>query len=368
MARSYRSFLSISSLPVFILLGILLQIAPLNAQVYLDADGPGETYELINSVLAPGYNVIEVPDCAHPDFGRHIEEVYDSVLEKYVFVFHIHVTPDNDRCSKFDRQRNEIKTYDKSPDNLKATAGETVEYKWRFRIDSGFQSSSSFTHLHQLKSVGAVSAEESMPLITFTARKGSPDKLQLRYSRTTSQSTYHQVELTPFKGEWVEVVETVTFGESGRYHMIINRIKDDSTLMTYNNDNIRMWKTDADFIRPKWGIYRSLNSPGDLRDEMVSFSDFVITERPVGISDNQGPMPGPLNIYPNPSQDYIQFKGLSLKTPSRIIISDQAGRTVLEQVYKNGNRLNISSLESGIYLVRILSSDGTIRISKLLKQ
>ncbi len=101
MFQSHISFLYIPFLQVFILLTSLFQPATLKAQVYLDADGPGETYELINSVLAPGYNVIEAPDCAHPDFGRHIEEVYDSVLEKYVFMFHIHVTPDNDRCIKF---------------------------------------------------------------------------------------------------------------------------------------------------------------------------------------------------------------------------------------------------------------------------
>ena len=39
----------------------------------LSADGPGDTYELINSVLAPGYDVTEPPDCAHTGFGRHCQ-------------------------------------------------------------------------------------------------------------------------------------------------------------------------------------------------------------------------------------------------------------------------------------------------------
>ncbi len=34
-----------------------------NAQIILNADGPGNTYELINSVLAPGYNAVEDPEC-----------------------------------------------------------------------------------------------------------------------------------------------------------------------------------------------------------------------------------------------------------------------------------------------------------------
>lgn len=90
----------------------------IQAQVTLDADGPGNTYELINSVLAPGFDAVEVPDCNHTGFGRHIDEVFDADLNTDVFRFFIHVNEDDDRCINFDRQRNEIKTYDKSPDNL----------------------------------------------------------------------------------------------------------------------------------------------------------------------------------------------------------------------------------------------------------
>ena len=62
-----------------------------SAQVTLNADGPGNTYELINSVLAPGYDVIESAECIHSAFGRHIAEVYDNDLMQYVFEFYIHV-------------------------------------------------------------------------------------------------------------------------------------------------------------------------------------------------------------------------------------------------------------------------------------
>src|ERR1041385_8543160 len=61
----------------------------------LSANGPGDTYELIDSVLGRNAHE-EVPDCSLPDFGRHIAEIYDSTLHRYVFVFYIHVHPDND--------------------------------------------------------------------------------------------------------------------------------------------------------------------------------------------------------------------------------------------------------------------------------
>ena len=47
------------------------------SQVVLEADGPGNTYELISSVLAPGGDAVENPECIHPEFGRHIAEVWD---------------------------------------------------------------------------------------------------------------------------------------------------------------------------------------------------------------------------------------------------------------------------------------------------
>ncbi len=246
------------------------------SQLLLDADGPGNTYELITSKLAPGYDAVEEPDCNHAIFGRHIDEVYDATLNTNVFRFHIHVNEDDDRCINFDRQRNEIKTYASSPDSLKGIEGEQFDYQWKFKLDANFQSSSSFTHIHQLKAVGGT--ESSMPLITLTTRKGSPDKLQLRYAETTSQITLAQVDLSPFKGEWVNVVETVLYGETGTYSITITKVSDGTTLFSYSNNSIRMWKTDASFIRPKWGIYRSLNNPLDLRDEVVLFANFRIQE------------------------------------------------------------------------------------------
>lgn len=119
-----------------------------------------------------------------------------------------------------------------------------------------------------------------MPLITLTLRKATPNRLELRYAETTTQVTLKQVDLAPFEGEWVEVIETVEYGEIGTYSININKVSDGTSLLSYSNVSIRMWKTMADFIRPKWGIYRSLNNSLDLRNEEVLFANFSITEFP----------------------------------------------------------------------------------------
>ncbi len=241
--------------------------------VVLNADGPGNTYELINSKLASGFDAVENPDCIHPTFGRHIAEVWDADLNSNVFEFYSHVAEDNDRCIAFDRQRIEIKTYDKSPDNLIGTAGEIITYKWKFRMAPGFKPSSSFTHIHQIK---PVNGDDGTPLFTLTARKGTPDKLELIHDNTTKVAI---VDLSQFTGVWAEATEVVKVGANGTYSMIIKRISDGATILSYSNNNIMTIRPTNDFIRPKWGIYRSLNSPGDLRDDSIRFNAFSIEEQ-----------------------------------------------------------------------------------------
>src|SRR5204862_6430204 len=83
--------------------GLIARVAPLvalllaapvaQARYLMAADGPGgvPTYELLGKAFT-----IEVPDCGH--MVPHITEELDSELNKNVFVFHIHVNQDDDRC------------------------------------------------------------------------------------------------------------------------------------------------------------------------------------------------------------------------------------------------------------------------------
>lgn len=253
---------------------LALLISPLlcTSQITLKADGPGNTYELITSVLASGHNAVENPECIHTDFGRHIVEVWDTELNENVFEFYSHVTYDNDRCEKTDRQRIEIKTYEPSPDNLKGTIGEIITYQWKFKLPKGFQPSSNFTHLHQIKAVGGV---DGMPIFTLSAQKAKVNQFSVIHNNTDVVSS---INLSELEGVWVEITEKIKVGSNGNYSISIKRIKDGKELLSYTNENLETIRPDNKFIRPKWGIYRSIKSAGDLRDEAVRFADFSITE------------------------------------------------------------------------------------------
>ncbi len=323
------------------------------SQVTLDADGPGDTYNLITSVLAPGNNPIETPDCNHAAFGDHIDEVFDADLNTNVFRFHIHTSPDNDRCINFDRQRNEIKTYDKSPDNLLGVVDETIIYKWKFKLADGFQSSSSFTHIHQLKSVGGDLA--SMPMYTLTTRKSSPDRLELRYAETDSQITLKQTDLAPLINTWLEVTETIKYGTSGTYDIVIKKVSDGTTLFSYANNNIINWRENADFVRPKWGVYRSLNSSQDLRDEIILFANFSIEEVETLSLEASTKLDNELMIVPNPATNILSIKNISKKIDFIQIISLE-GKKIMDKSINTQTAidLDISSLPNGSYIVNLI--------------
>lgn len=105
-----------------------------------------------------------------------------------------------------------------------------------------------------------------MPMITLTLRKSNPDRMELRYTPTDDQNTLKTLNLNTLRGLWVSVKEIIKFGDNGSYFIEIRKINDNSLLFNYSNNSIDMWQDGADFARPKWGIYRSLNNQQDLRD------------------------------------------------------------------------------------------------------
>ncbi|MEN8703423.1 MAG: T9SS type A sorting domain-containing protein [Polaribacter sp.] len=339
---------------VFVLFLITLNT---KAQVVLSADGEGNTYELINSVMAPNYNVVEVPDCVHTSFGRHIDEIFDTDLNKNVFRFFAHASEDNDRCKTFDRQRTEIKSYDKSPDNLLGLEGERVIYQWKMKISADFQVSPNFTHLHQIKSVGGNFA--STPMFTLTARKSNPDRLELRYTNTNDQNTIKTANLDLLRGKWVSIKVDITYGIQSNYEIEIRNTATNEIILDYKNTNLDNWQEGAEFARPKWGIYRSINNVQDLKDEAVLFADFSIEEtNPLSTDDFYTNKV--FILSPNPVKDNIKIINTNLEY-DYVLVFNSLGKKVKEQKMTT-RQINISELNAGAYY--FIFKNGSKMISK----
>jgi hypothetical protein len=259
--------------------GAILCSIDAKAQVTVTADGPGNTYELIES---KGFG-LETPDCGHP--VRHVREIFDSTLGKNVFAVDIHRDLDNDRCVNFDRQRMEVKTGpgDANQDVLQHAFGETAYYRWKFKLPSGFQASSNFTHIFQIKADAG--SDAGAPLVTITPRAGSPDTLQIIWTPPSGQSgggVKAQADLSLFRNVWVEAFVQYKSADSGNVQLSIKRLSDGATLVSWNSGTVDTWRDGNTFNRGKWGIYRSLNSISQLRDETVLFADWCVSETGAG--------------------------------------------------------------------------------------
>jgi Dockerin type I domain len=63
----------------------------------------------------------------------------------------------------------------------------------------------------------------------------------------------------------------------GQYSIVINRLSDGAALLSYSNNDLDLWRGTT-IVRPKWGIYRSLDNAQQLRDEQVRFDNFCLAK------------------------------------------------------------------------------------------
>ena len=253
----------------------------------LDADGDMlglDAYDLIRDFggdYVPG--PIEAPDLYpinHPAV-RHIYEDSDATVgNHFVFVIHRDIDLDRDRVENDDRQRNEIKTYDKSEEAVKGFENETFVYRWKFRINASMEVSTRFTHLFQLKAVGG---SDSHPILTISgAERSEEDGIEVRYSPQQEDNILQRQSWSLVTGEWLEAYCRVTFSESGDLRLIVTRMRDDEVIFDIDQTGLDLWRgEDANhFVRPKWGIYRSILDLDNLRsdEESVRFANFSISE------------------------------------------------------------------------------------------
>jgi hypothetical protein len=250
----------------------------------LDADGDMvglDTYDLIRDFGGP--RPIEAPDLYpinHPGV-RHIYEDTDATIgNHFVFIIHRDIDIDRDRVDITDRQRNEIKTYGGSEEAVKGFENETFIYRWKFRINAEMEVSTRFSHFFQLKAVGG---DDSHPILTISgAERSGEDGIEVRYSPLQADTILQRQNWSMVTGEWLEAYCRVTFAESGDLRLIVTRMRDDEVIFNIDERGLDLWRGEnaSHFVRPKWGIYRSILDWDNLRpdEETVRFANFSIQE------------------------------------------------------------------------------------------
>jgi hypothetical protein len=268
------------------------------APIIVVADGETEPYKVLTNV-GFGY---EVADCnPRPNsLGvvtplsaiPHITNTTDRALGN-VFDLHLHVVLnggntlqyDDDRCFQSDRQRTEIKAGYRGARGdryLAAFAGDTMEWKWRFKLSAGFQISHQWSVIHSRKA-GDGAGMSGYPILQIDATKDpSGDVIRIDYwDRNNQQHILSRTLLVPFLGVWIEADEVETF-PTGAYSIIFKRVSDGRILWSYKTGKLDGWRNDNTFVYTKWGLYRGLRSRAlsRLRDEQVLLGAVCVAKRP----------------------------------------------------------------------------------------
>ncbi len=188
------------------------------------------------------------------------------------FAFYLHRDKDGDRDRVWprgkERQRNEIKGYQGSPQTLKSSRGEVTRYHWFLKIDKSFAVTKNFCHFFQLKPVGGKHASDPVVTLSGAVYRGKP-QLELRWWTENGTQRMHIADWRDCRGKWLEC-ECVLVAESkGRLRFSI-RSQDQSIRFARDLPGFPAWKSGFDFIRPKWGIYRSLADKDDIPNEQDS--------------------------------------------------------------------------------------------------
>lgn len=71
-------------------------------------------------------------------------------------------------------------------------------------------------------------------------------------------------------------------------------------------------------------------------------------------------------VYPNPANDYIIVKG-DFSSDTKSIITDQSGRVVLTPSIISGQSIDLSSLESGVYMI-VIENNGSTSTKTIVKK
>jgi len=341
------------------------------SDVKLVSDGSGgvETYSLIESVLGKG--CIEAPDLYsvnHPG-EKHIVEESDAIVGNY-FLFKIHKNEDRDRDTEnTDRQRNEIKSYETSANTLKGFSGETMRFHWFFKVQEGFTISKNFSHFFQLKAVNG--DDDSQPIVTISgsissdvpefkiihnAGNGASDK-KLTSTSWTKANT----------GDWMEMDVIATFADKGYLKITISDLAGNVILKT-EQKNIDMWRTGCTFVRPKWGIYRSLNSSTYLseEEETAGFANFSIQKIAFVTPSSSCRIDNSVvTVFPNLVSDCVSIR-FEREYSGEIEVSDLFGRISIKKCvyYENNLQIDTSKLPMGVYFVKMKNESQTFRFIK----
>ena len=111
--------------------------------------------------------------------------------------------------------------------------------------------------------------------------------------------------------------------------------------------------------------YITTDIAGTLRSSTPDVGAYEFVPLAVGANHSDFKL---LTIYPNPAQNTVSF---DVKNPRALEISDVLGKQIIElnaQTLERSKEINVSSLEPGIYFVKIINQKNETFVGKFVKE
>jgi len=115
--------------------------------------------------------------------------------------------------------------------------------------------------------------------------------------------------------------------------------------------------TSQDYVIPTGGIYfdgdsvMHIQTASGLVSHRVDEVRSVVFQNSNAINDATFET-GKIVLYPNPSKEYITIEG-GFEGSQNVVIYSVSGTAVLQGDYRNGDKIDVSALHKGFYIVKI---------------
>jgi len=113
-------------------------------------------------------------------------------------------------------------------------------------------------------------------------------------------------------------------------------------------------------------IWKSVLDSGnpDTAPDVIQEMPFLINENTLSIDNS---LVSSIAVYPNPVQNFITISNVSDALINRIEITDLNGRLVKSEFSPSDSKINVTDLQTGMYLMKIISDKGFV-VKKIIKK
>ncbi|MBO1330734.1 hypothetical protein [Streptomyces sp. VRA16 Mangrove soil] len=224
--------------------------------------------------VADGLNAFEGLEADR--VGAHPERTYALVENSDHYRLNIWAD-DLDSTGGGDRQRTEVKGMVQDGTAIEMHDGETWRIAYEMWIPTSLHGTSHFTHIFQTKTP----ATNDGPWLTVDLTRDSDgtERLRARAYANSGSPTIASCALAPIRGHWTTASWQITPGQSGAASFtLLDGTGDGAPVAAQGSMTGVINPDEGDYVRPKWGIYRSiLSDPADIIDTKILFRNMTAT-------------------------------------------------------------------------------------------